>query len=848
MPALPDAFVRRLPLKTGGHADIIRAPDTRKAGPVHSVVNKARPVNTSAARVFLKAASQVTSNFTGVAFGHYFLAGKPVSRDEYLSARPNRQGKPGKAERQAVAGLPKPPAGLAAQIAAHPGARKLGLTHEIIGRMSPDAVADMARQLGVGEGGKAGPPQEPPGSPHGAQPAPTVPSTPNGRPSPSQAQPDANARARPFQDLAKEHARKGKLAGLNGDKETAKRHRDVAAQYRRVAGYHSLGEHDAAEKVRRRVEQVFGLDSTAQPPPLPQRGSATPPPLPKRSTSGNAAGSSRQAQPPALPHEKTQAAALSAANELATAAKSGDRKATQHAYEQATNALRAHLRQGVRAIDRMAEAKYGPGPKGRRAAAKAKEAFRLKVAGVGRRLTALRLGMPSAKALGPFPATFLASLLPPAPEAVFAEATTGVFDMQPDLVPWKAKRLNDSDLAYLLPDPGLDFDGGKMCVHVVASTDRMDRERDIVVPKGGDFTDHRKNPIVLLNHRKDLPGIAKAMDADGNYTVRLANDHEIHSSHYFDQKSKLSVQTFRAVESGALGGVSISFQPAPGTMHKALGPDKHPVFIYPAWSLLEITHAPIGVNPDAVVRAVEKGFGGESLCPELKEVLIPFVPERKPLATGGWEKPTVSEDINLKAMGTMDDSGGGTLAGDDDSGGDLTRSGAFYHTMHAAAENLIGLIEEELRMNEGERTRDDANELLTLLGKVLDVCRDGHSTHMKDFPDQAPLPDPTGMDDDDANAKAFAREALRAWGLKVKAMHKELSGAEIQKVQAVAEVLREKMNDSRTSRLDRLVFRKAYSDLASIKGGVTPAVEEDEDAALARVLAEMDRRAKAVSA
>lgn len=48
-------------------------------------------------------------NFTGVSFGHYFLNGKLVSREEYLAARPSRSGKPGKGERaQAKAGLPPP--------------------------------------------------------------------------------------------------------------------------------------------------------------------------------------------------------------------------------------------------------------------------------------------------------------------------------------------------------------------------------------------------------------------------------------------------------------------------------------------------------------------------------------------------------------------------------------------------------------------------------------------------------------------------------------------------------------------------------------------------------------------
>src|SRR5262245_5015966 len=126
------------------------------------------------------------------------------------------------------------------------------------------------------------------------------------------------------------------------------------------------------------------------------------------------------------------------------------------------------------------------------------------------------------------------------------------------LTPWRVKKIDDSLNAYLVPDAKLTTDAGKMCVKVIVSTETMDRERDILIAKGCDTSEHENNPIVLLNHRKDWPGIAQAQDPSGRYTVKAFDDH-IESVNYFNQSSKLALQSFRLVESGALRGVSPGF-------------------------------------------------------------------------------------------------------------------------------------------------------------------------------------------------------------------------------------------------------------------------------------------------
>lgn len=47
---------------------------------------------------------------------------------------------------------------------------------------------------------------------------------------------------------------------------------------------------------------------------------------------------------------------------------------------------------------------------------------------------------------------------------------------------------------------------------IVVSTDAVDRDRDIIDPQGWRLANFRQNPIVLWQHRRELPPIARATD------------------------------------------------------------------------------------------------------------------------------------------------------------------------------------------------------------------------------------------------------------------------------------------------------------------------------------------------
>ncbi len=331
--------------------------------------------------------------------------------------------------------------------------------------------------------------------------------------------------------------------------------------------------------------------------------------------------------------------------------------------------------------------------------------------------------------------------------------------MTTDLTPWRAKKLPDDSYAYLVPDAEIRVDGSKMMAHVIVSTQTMDRERDILISKGCRTANHQKIPAVLVNHRKDWPAVARAEDPDGRYTVKCHDD-RVESFNWFDQHSKLGLQTFRLVESKALAGVSPGFMTIPDCVQKIKGSDGHPAFLYTAWDLVEISHCPIPMNPDALVLAVEKGFGSEALLPELKEMLLPFVPAKKAMVTGGWVSPsgftiaTTTEEEELVAD-PIDLSDADAVP--------LTPSTQFYHAMYQKAFDFLCMAQELANVQELDRTKADGRRIVGLVGGVLDACKRGHENHVNDYPDQPGLPDGANGELLSKKMAEWRVKALDAW-------------------------------------------------------------------------------------
>lgn len=237
-------------------------------------------------------------------------------------------------------------------------------------------------------------------------------------------------------------------------------------------------------------------------------------------------------------------------------------------------------------------------------------------------------------------------------------------------------------------------DGRRMMVTSVIATARRDRDGDIVVPAGAILDDHKINPVVMYYHGKsgNLP-IGKAEDPDRNYTVRLAGDRLVADT-YFAQSNRFACDVFDLIAEDVLRGTSVGFDPV---ACKAIGPqpdaDTRPPMRYDAWRMFEYSHAPIGVNREALTVAVHKALDNtRRMHPVLVEALRPYAAARKPQVT----VPALPREVT-KAMPTDDAMNGAedpTVVPDEaPAGGDTPPTAAAFYDYAQAISDATAAFE-----------------------------------------------------------------------------------------------------------------------------------------------------------
>lgn len=149
---------------------------------------------------------------------------------------------------------------------------------------------------------------------------------------------------------------------------------------------------------------------------------------------------------------------------------------------------------------------------------------------------------------------------------------------------------------------------GERTVRFKISSEVVDRDGDILIAKGCDFTNFAKNPQFLAfhNYREYPLGIPKNWGIDGDAVYcdvyfpkleELATDAEQAS-----EKAKLVDFTYHCYKTGMLNAVSVGFIP------KEASPLKEGGMEITGWELLEFSAVSVPANQDALAQAV-KSFG-----------------------------------------------------------------------------------------------------------------------------------------------------------------------------------------------------------------------------------------------
>lgn len=176
-------------------------------------------------------------------------------------------------------------------------------------------------------------------------------------------------------------------------------------------------------------------------------------------------------------------------------------------------------------------------------------------------------------------------------------------------------------------------DLGDRMIRFIASTEEEDRDGDILVANGCDFTNFAKNPQFLGFHNSwDFPlGVPKnwGVDQMGKRvfidvyfpTVAELSTDPNHAS----EKAKLVDFTYKCYSTGMLKAVSVGFLIK--NSEKNAGSDKPWAQIIRKWELLELSAVPLPANANALAAEIKSfdpsgktlvAFGLDGIEPETK--------------------------------------------------------------------------------------------------------------------------------------------------------------------------------------------------------------------------------------
>ncbi len=175
--------------------------------------------------------------------------------------------------------------------------------------------------------------------------------------------------------------------------------------------------------------------------------------------------------------------------------------------------------------------------------------------------------------------------------------------------------------------------GAELIVRATSDADRtiehtitrriVDRDGDVVEPRGGRLENFRKNPVVLFGHDSWAFPIGRNVELD-------VTDEEIRALTQFaglDQAHPQAETAYRLMRDGFLKAASIGFMPITWSEDKALPAQDG--WWFKEWELYEYSIVPIPANPDAVARMVKAynlpaGATERDLLDALKTTRAPY--------------------------------------------------------------------------------------------------------------------------------------------------------------------------------------------------------------------------------
>ncbi|WP_397570650.1 hypothetical protein [Schlesneria sp. T3-172] len=213
-----------------------------------------------------------------------------------------------------------------------------------------------------------------------------------------------------------------------------------------------------------------------------------------------------------------------------------------------------------------------------------------------------------------------------------------------------------------------------MSATAIISTATPDRVGDVLIPRGCQLENYAKNPVVLWGHGLEdikVP-IATSNDPSGRLSIRIS-DHEVKATSYFSQRNREAAQIFALIDEGIVRSTSV--RETPIKARKKYDKTHGELLIVDEWELEEWSWCAIGVNPDAVAKAMNSRIDGRKLSPSIMKSLMAVAPVPRKLGVGfgsGKASKMADDRDDDELDDELDESGEGEDYSDDDETAEYT--------------------------------------------------------------------------------------------------------------------------------------------------------------------------------
>lgn len=293
-----------------------------------------------------------------------------------------------------------------------------------------------------------------------------------------------------------------------------------------------------------------------------------------------------------------------------------------------------------------------------------------------------------------------------------------------------------------------------MSATAIISTATLDRARDVLIPRGCRLQNYEKNPVVMWAHGQEgiSQPIATSRDGNGQLAV-VVSDQDVRATAWFSQKSLAAAQIFELIDEGIVRATSV--RETPVKSHVSRDPAAGDILIVEEWDLEEWSWCAIGVNPDAVAKAVHRNrLSGRPIIPSILKSLTAVAPVYKRFGVGISKESIVTDPSpeDEEAKLTTDDP-----AVEPDGDEDGSNAQPYGSTVVSAVHASLSAACQNIRDAMGPLENPSVKEGLTaILGSLQEQIAAIEGLHTSSYPDQPALKsDDEESDQGDEAMKAF---------------------------------------------------------------------------------------------